>query len=253
MNKTKKEKYPEELQRFKGRCEWLSTGEAHAMDVYRFSPAQKTGMNLIFYCDAGGVRPAMFQMARQLAGAEHEVIMPNLYYRLGDYAPFNASTVFEDPPEMQRLMSMIGSVTEANAMADTALCLESLTGETGALGYCMGGGMALRAAAHFEQIAAAASVHGGDLATEHPESPHRLFNNKKPELQSRLYLGVAGIDPYFSFEQQGRLETALREAGNVYQLSVFPEVHHGFAVLDMPVYNKTAADRVNQQLRAFFA
>ena len=67
-------------------------------------------------------------------------------------------------------------------MRDTALVLSSLDGHpavrkgsVGALGYCMGGGYALSAAGTFpERVAVAASFHGGSLATDKPDSPHRL-------------------------------------------------------------------------------
>ena len=59
-------------------------------------------------------------------------------------------------------------------MRDTAACLDWLAADprvkgeaVGVTGYCMGGGIAFRAAAAFpERIAAAASFHGGNLATD---------------------------------------------------------------------------------------
>ena len=109
------------------------------MDTYRFGPTDQTGMSLLFYCDAGGVRPAMFEMARQLADFGHTVIMPNLYHRLGTYPPFDARTVFSAPPEMERLLKMLGHLSEVKAMQDTEITLQTMLGSIGAIGYCLGG------------------------------------------------------------------------------------------------------------------
>ncbi|WP_279596422.1 dienelactone hydrolase family protein [Methylobacterium sp. J-001] len=38
---------------------------------------------VIFYMDAGGIRPAMLDMAQQLADAGYIVLLPDLFYRYG--------------------------------------------------------------------------------------------------------------------------------------------------------------------------
>lgn len=225
------------------------------LDAYHFAPAHSSsssssGMDLLFYCDAGGVRPAMFELARRLADFGHTVLMPNLYHRLGTYAPFEAATVFDDAAELKRLLGMIASLNEASAMRDTAACLDALQGPIGVLGYCLGGSMALRAAGYFkERVVAAASIHGGGLATDAPDSPHRLAG----QIQARLYLGVAGIDPHFPQSQQALLESALQAAEIDYALAVFETAQHGFAVPDMPVYDPPGAEANWANLQAFFA
>lgn len=218
------------------------------LDGYRFA-GDASGLPVIFYCDAGGVRPGMFAMARQLADLGHAVLMPNLYHRLGDYAPFDPATVLGDPAEHARLMSMAASLKIAEALRDTQACLAYLGSErVGALGYCLGGKLALSAAGHFAAITAAASVHGGALATDAPDSPHRLA----AEMRGRLYIGVAGIDPFFTPEEQARLCASLDAAGADYRLAVYPEAQHGFAVVDMPVFEPVSAARHWRDLQAFF-
>ena len=77
---------------------------------------------------------------------------------------------------------MIRSIDGAKVMADTKEVLAHLDGRSnvkpgpvGTLGYCMGGGYALLAAGTFpDRVAAAASFHGGSLATDRPDSPHLL-------------------------------------------------------------------------------
>ena len=63
------------------------------------------------YPDAGGVRETFDEMAAKLADFGYAVLLPDVYYRLGDWEPIDMKTAFGDPEERKRLMSMIGSVT----------------------------------------------------------------------------------------------------------------------------------------------
>ncbi len=95
-----------------------------------------------------------------------------------------------------------------------------------------------------DRIAAAASFHGGGLATDAPDSPHLLA----AKIRASVYIGVAGIDPYFPDSEKERLQSALETAGVRYQLEVYPGVRHGFTMTDVPVYDREAAERHWQKL-----
>jgi carboxymethylenebutenolidase len=113
----------------------------------------------------------------------------------------------------------------------------------------MGGGFALSAAGTFpDRVAAAVSFHGGSLATDKPDSPHRLA----PRMRARLYIGVADIDPSFTGEQRERLEAALQAACVDYTLEVYAGAQHGFAVTGHPVYNREASERHWERLLDLF-
>src|SRR5690606_35116344 len=128
---------------------------------------------VIMYPDAGGVRPAFHDMAQRLADLGYAVLLPNFYYRLGEIEPFDMSTAFSDPDERKRIMSLVASVSKEEVARDTAAMLEFFDAQPevagtkiGTTGYCMGGGFALTAAGRFpDRVAAAASFHGGNIAT----------------------------------------------------------------------------------------
>ena len=58
---------------------------------------------VVMYPDAGGVRDTFDQMAARLAGFGYAVLLPDVYYRSGDWAPFDMATVFGDERERKRL------------------------------------------------------------------------------------------------------------------------------------------------------
>ena len=48
------------------------------------------------YPDAGGARPALQAMAERLASLDYAVLLPDVYYRNGRWAPFDMKAVFGD-------------------------------------------------------------------------------------------------------------------------------------------------------------
>lgn len=211
---------------------------------------------VIMYPDAGGVRTTFHDMAQRLADLGYTVLLPNIFYRLGEYEPFDTQTVFSDPDERKRLMDMVASVTKDMATRDTGAMLTFLVEQPevagtklGTTGYCMGGGLALNAAGRFpDRIGAAASFHGGNLASTEPDSPHLLSRS----MTASVYVAGAENDGSFDDEQFERLSTALTDADVGHTLVTYPAAH-GFAVPDMPVYDEAAAERHWQALEELYA
>ena len=237
------------------------------MDCYTFVPAPGAGSNaggaarvsawpvVIVYMDAFGIRDQLGHMAQRLASNGYFVALPNLYYRTSGFQPFDREAVLAEGPERTRFRSMIESINGPMVMRDTSALLDALegrpgvvSGAIGVVGYCMGGGYALSAAATFpDRVEAAASIHGGWLATDKPDSPHRLAGR----MRARIYVGAAAIDPTFPREQHERLDTAFRDAGLAYTIETYEGARHGFAVLGHLAYDHEAAERHWTRLLAF--
>jgi len=235
----------------------VSTADG-VIDCYLFTPdGAGQWPAIVVYMDAFGIRPELGEMAQRLASSGYVVALPNLYYRTGPFPPFDKRAVTADGPERDRFKGMIQSINSAMVMRDTAAVIEMLDGQPavrrgamGTLGYCMGGGYALAAAGTFpDRIVAAASFHGGSLATDKPDSPHTFAGR----MQAKIYVGVAETDPSFPDEQKIRLERALSEAGVDYVLETYVGAKHGFAVNGHLVYDHDAAERHWTALQSLFA
>jgi carboxymethylenebutenolidase len=192
---------------------------------------------VLLYVDAYGVRETMQQKAARLAALGYTVLVPDVFYRAGDYPPFDKATVWSDPPERARLTALIQSVTLDRHRADSAAWLDALAAHGGrpdrvaTTGYCMGGRLAyLTAALHPDRVRAAASFHGGGLVTDAPDSPHRLAGRVK----ASLHFAVADEDRSCTPEHQGALAAALGAAHLDYAIELYPGKRHGFAVPDHP-------------------
>ncbi len=211
------------------------------------------------YPDAGGTRPpTAVDMAAQLADLGYAVLVPDVYYRSGDWAPFDMETVFSDKSERQRLFSMIGSVTPPDAMASDARAFfdylaarpPEVTGETfGTTGYCMGGRTSLTVAGRvpnasrrrcrFTVAAWPPTIRGG--------SPHLLAD----QITAAVYVGGAQNDASFTKAQAKTLDDALTAASVEHTIEWYP-AEHGFAVPDNGPYDEAAAKRHWDAMKDFF-
>ncbi|MBJ7339439.1 dienelactone hydrolase family protein [Mycolicibacterium sp.] len=201
---------------------------------------------VVMYPDAGGVRATFDEMAATLAGYGYAVLVPDVYYRDGNWAPFDMATVFGDDGERKRLFGMISKVTpdimasDAVAFFDYLASRPEVSGTAfGTTGYCMGGRTSLVVAGRVpERVAAAMSFHGGGLASDDPGSPHLLAG----EIRAAVYVGGAEGDASFTAEQADTLDKALTAAGVEHTIEFYAAAH-GFAVPDNAPYDPAAAQR----------
>jgi carboxymethylenebutenolidase len=210
---------------------------------------------VIMYPDAGGVRDAIQGMAATVADFGYAVLVPDFYYREAPWAPFSMATAFGDPDERKRLMSMMGNVTPERMGSDAGAFISYLLGrpevsgdKVGTTGYCMGGRMSLVVAGRQpERVGAAASFHGGGLASEDPGSPHLLAD----KMQAAVYVAGAQNDQSFTPEQAETLDKTLTAAGVQHTIEIYP-AGHGFAVPDNTPYDADAASRHYAATKEFF-
>lgn len=204
---------------------------------------------VLMFPDAGGLRETFRQMGDQLAGLGFVTLVPDIYYRAGDWEPFDITTVFTDPDERARLGSMMGALTsdpalaiaDARAYAEFLLNRPEVSGERiGTTGYCLGGWLSLTSAGGLgETVAAAASFHGGRIAVaDEPTSPHLAAER----IRATVYVAGAQQDSSFTAEQAELLDNALAAAGVEHTVEFYP-AQHGFAVPDNTTYDADAAAR----------
>jgi carboxymethylenebutenolidase len=221
-------------------------GEARA---FAFTPAgEGPWPAVIFFMDAPAIRPALFEMAERVASNGYFVLLPDMFWRVGAYPPIDIKAVMASEETRRQVFGQLMASTDPErAMRDTGACLDWLSAQpqvkgdkVGVTGYCMGGGMALRAAGTFpDRIVAAGAFHAGNVATDDPLSPHRLA----PKMKAKVYVGGADQDHGFPPEQADRLRAALTEAGVDNTVEIYAGAKHGYAPPDMPVYDAAAAER----------
>ena len=88
----------------------------------------------------------------------------------------------------------------------------------GATGCCTSGAISL--------TAAAASLHGGNLATDSELGPHLLA----PWMKGHIYVAGADQDNFYPLAMSERPETALSESGVDHRCEIFPGALHGWTM-----------------------
>jgi carboxymethylenebutenolidase len=209
----------------------------------------------LMYMDGIGMRSSLVDMAARLASAGYYVLLPDLFYRV-EYDVADGRKLFTDKAVAadwkQRVMS---TASAENVMRDTKAFFahfdshpQAAKGKIGITGYCMGGRLAMSAAGTFgDRIGAAASYHGGGLATDAPDSPHR----RASDMRAIVYVGGAIEDPGFDEAQKARFDEALSEAGVQHTIETY-NARHGWVPSDTPVHDAVATERHWDTLLSLF-
>ncbi|MGE3578170.1 MAG: dienelactone hydrolase family protein [Vicinamibacterales bacterium] len=235
-----------------------------ACDAFFAHPASGRHPGVIIWADAFGLRPAVKDMARRLAARGYAVLAPNPFYRVTK-APGIDSTNFSfgNQADRAKLGTLMGSVTAAGAAEKDADAFVAFLDKQAAVdpkkkmgvqGYCMGGPLTVRTAAHLPaRIGAGASFHGGGLVTNQPSSPHLLAT----KIKARMYFGIAANDD----AQQPEAKTVLKDTFAAARVPAEIEVYasaHGWCMVDMPaekdkpIYNKADAEKAWAKLEALY-
>lgn len=223
-----------------------------------FTPSSGAGPwpAVIFYMDGLAIRPTLFDMAQRVADEGFVVLLPDLYYRNGPYSPFDPKAVFAG--NFREILGPYFANTGPKKAGadDTAAFIayidtrKDVRGKKiGVTGYCMGGAIALTAAATYpDRVAAAASFHGGSLATDADVSPHLLASKIKAE----VYVAAAVEDPSYPADMETRFKEAFDKAHVNYRHETYDGAKHGWTKADFPTYDRQSAERAHRELIALF-
>ena len=215
---------------------------------YFFSPENgDAAPGVLFLTDIMGIRPANLGMAKRVAEHGYTVLMPNVFWRASGLPIFDFEPKIGEERTTKRFGELFGALSPDQMSADAADYLDFLAkqphvkpGKMGVVGYCFTGAMAMRtAAARPDLVGAAASFHGGGLASDQPTSPHLLL----PQIRARLYFGHAIEDRTMTPEAIARLDAALKAWGGKYESEVYDGCLHGWTVPGRDIYNEKQAER----------
>lgn len=219
---------------------------------------------VILFVDAGGLRPSMRDMAKRLAKNGYTVLVPNPYYRSTKAPGCPTGFSFSNPQHREKVAALRALLTAEAVSADATAYVAFLdtqqsvkkSAKLGVVGYCMGGSMTLRAAAALpNRVGAGASLHGGGLVTDKPDSPHLIV----PQIKASYYFGIAANDDASEPEAKTHLRKAFDAAGLPAKIEVYAGCLHGWCVRDMPtspdgkpIYNEAQAERAWNELIALY-
>ena len=229
-------------------------------DTYLSHPADQKNRPVVFlYMDAIGLRQRIFEMADRLASSGYCVLAPNLFYRSQRIPIVDYESLLnpERLPELfQKVMPMVSALSTDMAKRDTEGFLnfvkmlpQASSTKIGLVGYCFGGGQALRAAGNFPTaFRAVASFHAGNLVSDAESSPHKWF----PQIKAEVYVGHADLDRSMPPEQIEKVALALKAAGVPHQTELYQGCAHVWTMSDVPAFNKDGERQHWERLEDLF-
>ena len=73
---------------------------------------------VLVFPDAGGYRETFGEMGDRVAGLGFVALVPDTFYRAGDWAPFDVKTLFTDEKERTRMFGLVRALTTDAVIAD---------------------------------------------------------------------------------------------------------------------------------------
>jgi len=230
-------------------------------DTYISYPENRKNLPIVLlFMDAVGLRPRIYEMTDKIAESGYFALAPNLFYR-SKRAPAADYATLLKPDRLPELWQIIMPMAKALSTEMNQSDVDSFLSyakeqpqvnpkKIGSVGYCMGGGQALRNAGNFpNEFSVAASYHAAGLCTDLENSPHLWFKKIKCE----VYIGHADNDQHMPPEQQRKVKAALDEAHLKYTAELYPHCLHGWTMKDLPAYNKEGEEKHWQTLLSLFA
>lgn len=203
----------------------------------------------VIYQDGVGYREQLKRNARRFAAAGYYCVVPDLFYRSGDKISFDFATLAGglSGPDGDRLRGIMSQVKPPSVVQDTRAVLDAIASDRAAsrgpkvcVGYCMGARLALHVAGAMPgEFVAAAGIHPGALVNDGAESPHHDLAGVRGE----LYFAFAEIDRTATPELVDLFRDEMRRSGVRGEVERIPGATHGFAMEDLPVYDRDAAER----------
>ncbi len=226
-------------------------------DCFFVHPSAGKHPGVMMLPDARGIRRSYHQMATRLAESGYSVVVLNPYYR-SKRAPILAEGAqVEDPGVMDTIRPLRASLNATTHVTDTTALAAFLDAQPsvdtarklGAMGYCMGGPMIMRAAAAMpDRIGACASFHGAGLVTNRPDSPHL----EVPKMKAPHLFAIAEADDARDPEAKNVLRESFAAAKLAAEIEVYPDTMHGWCPPDAVVYKEAQAERAWSRTMSLF-
>lgn len=206
---------------------------------------------VLYLMDAPSIRPALKDMANRLASAGYYVMLPYLFYRGGPFREFGQSD-----EDMHARRELMGTVTNTNIVGDADALLAvadgdpaARSGDVGAVGFCMSGGLVISLArARPERVAAVASIHGAWLVRDTDDSPHLGLESVRAE----VYMGWCDQDATAPPEHVPVMRDAFERAGVRHTIDWIDWAVHGYAPPGTERYDRRASELHWERVHSLF-
>jgi carboxymethylenebutenolidase len=197
------------------------------MPAFVFLPRSGSGPGLVLLQEIFGVTEYIGSRARDLANLGYVVVVPELYWRLGQHITTDETTeagLQEAFGYMQRL-DMPQAVDDAAAALEHTRTLPFTGGKAGVMGFCLGGRLAYEVGVASDPDVVV-SYYGSGIADRLSEAP---------KLTCPVIFHFGGADNFLPAEQASQIASAFASRPDVETHSQ-PAAGHAFDNFRAPIF-----------------
>lgn len=212
---------------------------------------------VVLYHDGPGLRDAIFETARRLAGEGFFVAVPDLYHRHGELISFDIPKLMDpNSPERKQFFDIVMSTTPQMMTADTAALIPALdahsaasVGPRGCIGFCHTARTVILAMAELPvEFPIGVMMHPSFAVTDSPDSPHLWVKS----ITGEVYAAFGGADTTAPLAEQQPLIDELTKLDNRATVEILPNAGHGFLWPDAAGYDAEGAESAWRATLEFF-
>lgn len=228
----------------------LQVSDSTSMRAYAALPEASNGFPVMLVLqEAFGVNHHIREVANRFAGEGYLALAPELFHRT---APEGWEGNYND---FSSVIGHVQALTNEGLEADLRACSDWLhtlrgasSGQTSAIGFCMGGRVAFLANSILP-LKAAASFYGGGIAPN-PTGPGLL--DRTSTLHAPMMLIWGGQDRHIGADQRRAVADALTQAKKSFVHVEFSDADHGFFCDERSSYHPAAARQAWTMVQEFF-
>jgi carboxymethylenebutenolidase len=209
----------------------VTASDGKKFHAYLALPSSKKAPGILLIQEIFGVNHHIKSVADKWAKEGFVVLAPDLFFRM--QPDFEVGYGEED---MKKAFELYHRFDEKQALDDLSCALESLrklpecTGKLGVIGFCLGGKMTYRVAAH-NKIDAASSYYGGGI---------NQMLDEMPQIACPMLMHFGAKDQHITSDAVDAIKKAAQSKTNI-QIFVY-DADHGFNCDERKSYDKASAD-----------
>ena len=201
-----------------------------------FLPAAGSGPGIVLFQEIFGVTDYIRSRAADLASLGYVVLVPHLYWRIGDEVVSEAADGLPRAMELVRRLDWDAAVSDGGAALTALRAAPEVDGPVGVLGFCFGGGLA------FAVAAAAPQVDGPDALVSYYGSALPQLLGLAPQVSSPSLHHFGEADDYIPMDTVREIEAAITAGDGDVTFVTHPGAGHAFDN-PSPVFHHEGASR----------
>jgi carboxymethylenebutenolidase len=227
------------------RYETITAGDGGTFEAYCAVPASGSGPGMLLFQEIFGINDNMRTLADRLAEAGYVTLVPDMFWRIEPRFERKDESGIGDAFAIVQQLDFAKAIEDIKATHAHLLGMSECTGKVGAMGFCLGGGLAF-AAATMSRV----DGRGPDAAVPYYGSPVNDMLGQVGNLECATMFHYGNNDAFIPEEKIAEVENAV--AGNSNVTFHRYDAGHAFSNWDAPsMYNQDAADLAWSRTLAF--